>query len=150
LVGLAINDDASPFRSLQANTLSIVGGRIHPARGSTAAMPLGELMRRLGRGVVEASRDTFPNGAPSLQDRTRIYSTIPPSIPFAEGGVSRHSWCAHFVEVQVDEDFGTIRVSRVVSALDSGRLYNPKLAESQWKGGIIMGIGQALLEEGVV
>ena len=43
-----------------------------------------------------------------------------------------------------------MRVSRVVSALDSGRLYNPKLAESQWKGGIIMGIGQALLEEGIV
>ncbi|RWQ60387.1 MAG: xanthine dehydrogenase family protein molybdopterin-binding subunit, partial [Mesorhizobium sp.] len=61
-----------------------------------------------------------------------------------------HSWCAHFIEVRVDEDFGTVRVSRVVSALDSGRLYNPKLAESQWKGGIIMGIGQALLEEGIV
>ena len=56
----------------------------------------------------------------------------------------------HFIEVRVDEDFGTVRVSRVVSALDSGRLYNPKLAESQWKGGIIMGIGQALLEEGIV
>ena len=41
-------------------------------------------------------------------------------------------------------------MSRVVSALDSGRLYNAKLAESQWKGGIIMGIGQALLEEGIV
>jgi xanthine dehydrogenase YagR molybdenum-binding subunit len=38
----------------------------------------------------------------------------------------------------------------VVSALDCGRIYNPKLAESQWKGGIIMGIGQALLEEGIV
>jgi xanthine dehydrogenase YagR molybdenum-binding subunit len=41
-------------------------------------------------------------------------------------------------------------VARVVSAFDSGRLYNPKLAESQRKGGIIMGIGQALFEEGVV
>jgi xanthine dehydrogenase YagR molybdenum-binding subunit len=56
----------------------------------------------------------------------------------------------HFIEVRVDEDFGTVRVSRVVSALDCGRIYNPKLAESQWKGGIIMGIGQALLEEGIV
>lgn len=72
------------------------------------------------------------------------------SIPHTEGDWSRYSWCAHFVEVRVDEDFGTVRVSRVVSALDSGRLYNPKLAESQWKGGIIMGIGQALLEEGIV
>ncbi len=38
----------------------------------------------------------------------------------------------------------------MVSAFDSGRLYNPRLAEGQRKGGIIMGIGQALLEEGVV
>ena len=68
----------------------------------------------------------------------------------SEGDYSRHSWCAHFIEVRVDEDFGTVRVARVVSALDSGRLYNPKLAESQWKGGIVMGISQALLEEGVV
>jgi len=45
---------------------------------------------------------------------------------------------------------GTVRVSRVVSAFDCGRLYNPKLAESQFKGGIIMGIGQALLEGGQV
>ena len=56
---------------------------------------------------------------------------------------------ADTLAVRVDEDFGTIRVSRVVSALDAGRLYNPKLADSQFKGGIVMGIGMALLEEGI-
>lgn len=65
-----------------------------------------------------------------------------------EGGVSAHSWCAQFVEVRVDEDFGTIRVKRMVSAFDSGRIFNPTLAESQWIGGMIMGLGQTLLEEG--
>lgn len=54
------------------------------------------------------------------------------------------------MEVRVDEDFGTIRVKRMVAALDSGRLYNPKLARSQWIGGMIMGVGQALMEEGIV
>ncbi len=48
---------------------------------------------------------------------------------------SMHSWCAHFAEVRVDEDFGTVRVSHLVSAFDCGRLYNPKLVESQWRGG---------------
>jgi xanthine dehydrogenase YagR molybdenum-binding subunit len=38
----------------------------------------------------------------------------------------------------------------MVSAFDCGKIYNPKLTESQWRGGIIMGIGQALLEEGLV
>ncbi|TJV74723.1 MAG: xanthine dehydrogenase family protein molybdopterin-binding subunit, partial [Mesorhizobium sp.] len=82
--------------------------------------------------------------------RYKNHTTIAMALSHTDGDYSRHSWCAHFIEVRVDEDFGTVRVSRVVSALDSGRLYNPKLAESQWKGGIIMGIGQALLEEGIV
>ncbi|RPE01289.1 xanthine dehydrogenase family protein molybdopterin-binding subunit [Candidatus Pantoea deserta] len=63
---------------------------------------------------------------------------------------SAHSWGAHFVEVRVDEDFGTVRVRRMVSAFDSGRLYNPQLARSQWIGGMVMGLGQALLEGGVI
>ncbi len=37
----------------------------------------------------------------------------------------------------------------MVSAFDAGRPYNPRLAESQFKGGIVMGIGMALLEEGI-
>ena len=37
----------------------------------------------------------------------------------------------------------------MVAAFDSGRIYNPKLAESQWIGGMVMGLGQALLEEGL-
>lgn len=63
---------------------------------------------------------------------------------------SAHSWGAQFVEVRVDEDFGTVRVKRLVSAFDSGRLYNPQLARSQWIGGMVMGLGQALLEGGVI
>ena len=50
----------------------------------------------------------------------------------------------------MDEDFGTVRVRRIVGAFDSGRLYNPKLAESQWIGAMVMGIGRALLEEGEI
>jgi xanthine dehydrogenase YagR molybdenum-binding subunit len=65
-----------------------------------------------------------------------------------EGGLSAHSWCAQFVEVRVDEDFGTVRVKRMVGAFDSGRIFNPKLSESQWIGGMVMGLGQTLLEEG--
>jgi xanthine dehydrogenase YagR molybdenum-binding subunit len=65
----------------------------------------------------------------------------------AGGDKSAYSWSAHFVEVRVDEDLGTVRVSRMVGAFDCGRVYNPKLAESQWIGGMIMGVGQALLEE---
>jgi CO/xanthine dehydrogenase Mo-binding subunit len=52
-------------------------------------------------------------------------------------------YAAHFVEVHVDPDLGTIRVARVVSAVDGGRILNPKTARSQIIGGIAGGIGMA-------
>jgi xanthine dehydrogenase YagR molybdenum-binding subunit len=56
------------------------------------------------------------------------------------------AFAAHFVEVHLDADLGTIRVARVVSAVDGGRILNPKTARSQ----IVVGaIGMALLEETV-
>ncbi|HEX8595110.1 MAG TPA: xanthine dehydrogenase family protein molybdopterin-binding subunit [Pseudomonas sp.] len=54
---------------------------------------------------------------------------------------------AVFVEVQVDEDLGSIRVTRVVSAIAAGRVVNPKMARSQILGGVVWGIGMALQEE---
>ncbi|MGX8008296.1 xanthine dehydrogenase family protein molybdopterin-binding subunit [Mesorhizobium sp. ORM8.1] len=149
LIGLALSDPRSPFQKVQANTLVVKDGRIASPRGDGPDLSIAELMQAVGRDRIEAKGDTLP-ASTTPEERYKNYTTIAMSIPHTEGNYSRHSWCAHFVEVRVDEDFGTVRVSRVVSALDSGRLYNPKLAESQWKGGIIMGIGQALLEEGIV
>ncbi|QIG50534.1 xanthine dehydrogenase family protein molybdopterin-binding subunit [Nordella sp. HKS 07] len=149
LVGLAISDPNSPFRALQANTLSVADGIISSPLGGEG-LSIAELMRRLGRDKIEVLSDTLPETANSAADKHTTFTTISRMRSPTEGDYSLHAWCVHFVEVRVDEDFGTVRASRVVSALDSGRLYNPKLAESQWKGGIIMGIGQALLEEGVV
>ncbi|TGQ64142.1 xanthine dehydrogenase family protein molybdopterin-binding subunit [Mesorhizobium sp. M00.F.Ca.ET.186.01.1.1] len=149
LIGLALSDPRSPFETLQANTLSVRGGRIASPRGEGPELSIAELMSKLGRDSIEAKGDTMPANS-TLEERYKNYTTIAMALPHTEGDYSRYSWCAHFVEVRVDEDFGTVRVSRVVSAMDCGRLYNPKLAESQWKGGIIMGIGQALLEEGIV
>ena len=56
---------------------------------------------------------------------------------------------AKFVEVRVDADLGLIRVARVVSAIDGGRILNEKTARSQIIGGTVGGIGMALLEETV-
>ncbi|WP_047453421.1 xanthine dehydrogenase family protein molybdopterin-binding subunit [Rhizobium rhizogenes] len=150
LVGLAINDPNSPLRDLQANTLTVSEGRILPPRDGGDGIAVADLLRQIGRDKIEVLRNTLPDDKQSKADIYRNFSTIATMRSPTEGEYSLHSWCAHFIEVRVDEDFGTVRVSRVVSALDSGRLYNPKLAESQWKGGIIMGIGQALLEEGIV
>ena len=60
---------------------------------------------------------------------------------------STYSFGAVFAEVHVDPDFGTIRVARIPGAYDAGRIINPRLAHSQCIGGMVGGIGMALLEE---
>lgn len=60
------------------------------------------------------------------------------------------SFGAQFAEVEVDVETGRVRVLRIVSVHDSGRIVNPTLAESQLEGGIIQGIGYALFEERVL
>ena len=57
---------------------------------------------------------------------------------------------AVFVEVLVDEDLGTVHVSRVVSAVAAGRVVNPKMARSQILGGVVWGVGMALHEEALL
>jgi xanthine dehydrogenase YagR molybdenum-binding subunit len=57
---------------------------------------------------------------------------------------------AQFAEVEVDTETGKVRVLRIVSAHDSGRIINPTLAESQLEGGIIQGLGYALFEERIL
>jgi len=55
------------------------------------------------------------------------------------------SFSAVFAEVRVDPDLGLVRLNRFVGAYDAGRIINPKTARSQAIGGIICGVGQALL-----
>lgn len=57
------------------------------------------------------------------------------------------SFGAHFAEVAVDPDLAMVRVQRIVSAFASGRIMNAKTAHSQYLGGIIWGVGMALMEE---
>lgn len=66
---------------------------------------------------------------------------------------SAYTLCTHsavFVEVKVDEDFGTVKVTRVVSAIAGSRVLNPKTARSQILGGIVWGLGMALEEESIL
>jgi xanthine dehydrogenase YagR molybdenum-binding subunit len=59
-----------------------------------------------------------------------------------------HSSGAHFCEITVDEEIGRLRITRWLSVMDVGRVINVKTAASQVRGGVIMGISQALMEEG--
>lgn len=147
LLNIAALDAKSPFYQSKLDELAWSEGAVRlkrrPGRGTTLA----QLLTATGRDRVEIVRDTFAAGTRdeirSAADRSYTQMRGP-----NEGGVSAHSWSAIFVEVRVDEDFGTVRVARMVGAFDCGRLYNPTLAESQWVGGMVMGMGAALLEGG--
>ncbi|MFF0729634.1 xanthine dehydrogenase family protein molybdopterin-binding subunit [Streptomyces sp. NPDC004134] len=60
------------------------------------------------------------------------------------------SWAAHFVEVRIEPATRRIRVPRVVTVVDCGRVASPVTAAGQVRGGVVWGIGQALREESEV
>ncbi|MBE7169124.1 MAG: xanthine dehydrogenase family protein molybdopterin-binding subunit [Williamsia sp.] len=62
---------------------------------------------------------------------------------------SFQSFGAQFVRVLVDADLGTVRVDKVASVMDIGKVLNLKTAENQVMGGAIFGIGMALMEQTV-
>jgi xanthine dehydrogenase YagR molybdenum-binding subunit len=67
-------------------------------------------------------------------------------------GKSRYARCAvgaQFAKVTVHAQTGEVRVEHLVGAMSGGRIINPKLAAGQVRGGMIWGLGQALMEESV-
>ncbi|MDJ0725197.1 MAG: xanthine dehydrogenase family protein molybdopterin-binding subunit [Prochloraceae cyanobacterium] len=76
------------------------------------------------------------------------YEAIGSSAPGQEGkNFAFHSWGAHFCELTVDEEIGRLQITRWLAVMNVGRVMNAKTAASQIRGGVIMGIGSALMEE---
>ncbi|WP_038818535.1 molybdopterin cofactor-binding domain-containing protein, partial [Pseudomonas aeruginosa] len=115
----------------------------HPELAGTA-----EERFRICRGHLEAG-DTRYALADLLQglpeDALQVEVEAEPSARRKGYATATHS--AVFVEVRIDEALGTLRVSRVVSAVAAGRVINPKTARSQILGGVVWGLGMALQEE---
>ena len=92
-----------------------------------AEVSIADLARHSGEEPLQVTVDAKPD------EKRNAYAT------------ATHS--AVFVEVFVDEDLGTVKVNRVVSAIAAGRVVNPKMARSQILGGVVWGVGMALHEE---
>ena len=67
--------------------------------------------------------------------------------PQSEAKYSTHSFGAQFAEITWQPEIARLRVSRVVTVIDSGRIMNPRPARNQIEGAVVMGVGMALLEE---
>jgi len=79
--------------------------------------------------------------------RDELVAEAEAPMPLELQKYSMHSYAAQFCEVRVSAITGEIRVSRFLGSFDCGRILNAKTAASQFKGGIIMGLGLALSEE---
>jgi len=91
--------------------------------------------------VAKAAREKtkLPPGMEPGLDTT--HQRVPPGETFPNG--------CHIVEVEIDPDTGTVVIERYTVVDDFGRTINPLLLEGQVHGGIVQGIGQALLEHAV-
>jgi xanthine dehydrogenase YagR molybdenum-binding subunit len=125
--GLVCNDERSALVGTRLDEVEWRDGGVYrrdlPMRGETFVA----ILQRLARSTVEAE------GQASRDEESPTHS-------FGSSG-------AQFIEVRVDEDTGEVRVARALGVFDCGRILNPKTASSQWRGGIVMGIGMALTEE---
>ena len=126
-----VRTDVSPLRGCRPQEVTVAGGRMHRIGDPAAGEAYTEILERHGRAEVSA------DGASAAMD--------PAGTDPAPAG----SFAAKFVEVRIDADLGVLRVARVVSAVDGGRILNPALATSQIIGGTVGGIGMALLEQTV-
>lgn len=127
-IRLAVEDRESPLYGVNADDVVVRNGRLHvqgsPARGETYK----SLLARNDRSNLESNGSYDGPGS----DRSAYFA-----------------YNATFAEVAVDANLGLVRVRRMLGVYDAGRIISPKLAESQAFGGIVGGIGTALLEHTV-
>ena len=124
LVALAVGDDGSPLHGADPATITVEDGRMATPDGTGETY--GELLARRRMTVIEADG-----------------TWRPPPLDTPHGLLT---FGAQFAEVAVDPELGLVRVRRLVGAFAPGRVLNPKLARSQLMGGMLWGLGQALLE----
>lgn len=130
LFTLARKIDNSPIASAKFEEVIFADGHLRLHSDPSRGVSLTEAMRH---GQLNAIEEEASAGPTTKQTQ-----------------YARYAHSAVFAEVKVDEDFGTVYVTRVVSAIAGGRVLNPKTARSQIMGGIVWGIGMALEEESVI
>jgi xanthine dehydrogenase YagR molybdenum-binding subunit len=123
--------DNSPLAKATEDQVEVADGRLVLETNHQVGVGIADIMAAAGLDTIEEHAKVEPDK--SIQKQYSAYT---------------HS--AVFVEVRVDEELGQVRVTRVVDAVAAGRILNPKTARSQVLGGVVMGLGMALEEEGMV
>jgi aerobic carbon-monoxide dehydrogenase large subunit len=94
-------------------------------------------------GIVEVARQSFE----SAHLPGNIETGFSERANFGPPGCATFPSGAHYCEVEIDQETGAVELTRYVAVDDVGRVLNPLLCEGQIQGGIVQGIGQALMED---
>jgi xanthine dehydrogenase YagR molybdenum-binding subunit len=123
LIQLATGNKKSPFVGLKSEQVSYENGRLV---GEGHTIGFGEILDLMERGAVEATESVAPG------DEEKRFAF--------------HSFGSQFCELKVNRWTGEVRVLRMTSVMDIGTVVNATAARSQIMGGMVFGIGMALLE----
>jgi xanthine dehydrogenase YagR molybdenum-binding subunit len=126
LLDLANQDPASPLKGSSAADVEMLDGLLRLKSDPSRAVVIADVMRRTATNAITETYDSTPS-----PERAKYAS-------LAHG--------AQFVEVKVDPDLGTVKVTRVIEVTACGKILNPLASHSQEIGGVVWGIGMALEE----
>ena len=126
LVATALADERSPLHGLSHGSVAVAAGRMTSTER---------------RGSSDSYMDVLARN--HMSDAEAIGTWRPPPLDTPHGLMT---FGAQFAEVAVDPELGLVRVRRLAGAFAPGRVLNPLLARSQLMGGMLWGLGQALLE----
>ena len=131
LLNIASLTQGSPFHGVKPDTLTVSEARVHSKdKPASSGVPFEEVIRMASLSGITAVGKT----SPSWED------------PKANG-YSMHSFGAHFAEVEWEPEIARLRVSRIFSVFDCGRIINKKAGANQILGAAVMGVGMSLFEE---
>jgi CO/xanthine dehydrogenase Mo-binding subunit len=122
------DDDRSPLQGRKPGDVTVTDGRVHLLGDPSVGETYSDILARHQLNEISADGEMSPQAA-------------------GTGMAPAGAFAARFAEVRIDEQLGLLRISRIVSAIDAGRILNEKLARSQIIGATVMGIGMTMLEE---
>jgi xanthine dehydrogenase YagR molybdenum-binding subunit len=125
----AVKSENSLFKGKKPDDLEFVDGMVRIKGQTQSAVPMAEVLRN--------AKISSVSGAGKSEG----------TLGEAKPQFSFHSYGAQFAEVTWQPEIARLRVNRVVTVIDAGRIMNPRPARNQIEGAVVMGIGMALFEE---
>ena len=130
LLQVATTTPGSPFEKRKQDDLAFQNGQVFvEADGLGGGVPFADILKRANLRLVTGSGRS--EGIFASKEKPKF---------------SMHSFGCHFAEVTWQSEIARLRVNRVVTVIDAGRIINPLAGRNQIEGSVVMGIGMALLE----